>query len=686
MWKLGSLISLFPLFIILPNTLADRTKAKIYTDLVSVKGCFRRLNSDEPVGCQSSFNGNVGVIHVVRTGIQADLDFVLKTGQNTPYVPVLNPVDFTKENAIELIHAHDKDGRINGVIIDGVNVTDAKTSGFSTDSACPNMRFGLYNGTEECHKWNLPGSGLFFHQFPFPVFLVRNATELGLLTNCFETHNDPDLPKNKPEVTHPLCGVELHSFMYAAVSSERCLRRSNKIDISAGTYDQQCDPLGDRNVFGFLGDPHSPKPTINSILMVSARLDALGFFEDVYPGADSPATGIIALLASAHTLKKVEDKLSAANKRVLFTLFAGESFDYLGSNRVVHDMTNGNKSKWPVTGNDSAFVPVQMEHLQHFLELSQLGLMEEGQVSAFTDSLDPTLVEAMKSIAPNVSLKLETPEGQIPPASLQQFLKAKRDLPGVVLAAHKETFVNKHYNSFLDLSDLQSKESLVDDLTKVATLAARSVLKAATGSDDVELEADKDIVEELVDCYVFDTNCTLFKKVATDTHSVNLLNKKQYEFTFYVSVLRATNTYRFFTSLILAFFLGDKVEVAKANCTGETHAWMMQGGEGGCVRAYVGTTEASSPAISPIEANLLYSVDAEKAKYSAVWTESVWSQNTLTARIFLIPSTTRQAVILTIGLLEFILCLVLFYFVDKRSHILFNITENNQVLTTAVES
>ena len=43
--------------------------------------------------------------------------------------------------------------------------------------------------------------------------------------------------------------------------------------------------------------------------MVTARLDSTGFFENVYPGADSPASGIVALLATAHTLKKVEDKV-----------------------------------------------------------------------------------------------------------------------------------------------------------------------------------------------------------------------------------------------------------------------------------------------------------------------------------------------------------------------------------------
>ena len=74
----------------------------------------------------------------------------------------------------------------------------------------------------------------------FNSSFLRNGTDLANIDgNCFKKFNDPSIAKNKPEVTYPLCGMELHSFMYGSVSSKRCLRRSTKIDISAGTYDQQ---------------------------------------------------------------------------------------------------------------------------------------------------------------------------------------------------------------------------------------------------------------------------------------------------------------------------------------------------------------------------------------------------------------------------------------------------------------
>ena len=52
------------LVVVFPSSVTcDRTKAKIYIDLLEAKGCFRRMNANGVVGCQSSYNGDVGVVH-----------------------------------------------------------------------------------------------------------------------------------------------------------------------------------------------------------------------------------------------------------------------------------------------------------------------------------------------------------------------------------------------------------------------------------------------------------------------------------------------------------------------------------------------------------------------------------------------------------------------------------------------
>ena len=98
---------------------------------------------------------------------------------------------------------------------------------------------------------------------------------------------------------------------------------------------------------------------------------------------------------------------------------------------------------------------------------------------------------------------------------------------------------------------------------------------------------------------------------------------------------------RSFVSLYVSVCVSSRVRLSPhlVLCSGHSRANPPSDGNASCVRAYVSTTEASSPAISNMEQNVLFSFDDEKAKTSAVWTESVWSPNTLTARIFLIPST-----------------------------------------------
>ena len=136
---------------------------------------------------------------------------------------------------------------------------------------------------------------------------LRNVTDTIRLRKCYDDYNNPKAKKNQRKMTYPLCGIQLLSFMHASSNAERCLRRRRKrtwMDFWGG--DKQCDPVGDRNVFGFLRE-RKPQTTMksSSIIMVTARLDAMSIFEDVAPGAGSPATGIIALLATAHTLARI---------------------------------------------------------------------------------------------------------------------------------------------------------------------------------------------------------------------------------------------------------------------------------------------------------------------------------------------------------------------------------------------
>ena len=106
-----------------------------------------------------------------------------------------------------------------------------------------------------------------------------------------------------------------------------------------------CDPLGGSNIFNTLLEISKKESiTNNSVVVLSARLDSFSMFDNLSPGADSALTSVVTLLSVANTLAKIKSEIIAkANNKtnVLFALFDGEAFDYIGSSRVVYDMNMG---------------------------------------------------------------------------------------------------------------------------------------------------------------------------------------------------------------------------------------------------------------------------------------------------------------------------------------------------------
>ncbi|XP_014873405.1 nicastrin-like [Poecilia latipinna] len=67
---------------------------KIYVKLNYTVPCVRLLNSTHQIGCQSSLSGDVGVLHVLES--EENLDFVLRSGRNPPYMVIMESSLFTR--------------------------------------------------------------------------------------------------------------------------------------------------------------------------------------------------------------------------------------------------------------------------------------------------------------------------------------------------------------------------------------------------------------------------------------------------------------------------------------------------------------------------------------------------------------------------------------------------------------
>ena len=73
---------------------------------------------------------------------------------------------------------------MSGVLV--LNDNNPSEKGFSPESQCPNENFGLYTddpkyGHCKAQKWitdDNPGANMMYYDWPFPVFLIRNQTDI----------------------------------------------------------------------------------------------------------------------------------------------------------------------------------------------------------------------------------------------------------------------------------------------------------------------------------------------------------------------------------------------------------------------------------------------------------------------------------------------------------------------------
>lgn len=221
---------------------------------------------------------------------------------------------FTKDVLYRLKNTNN----INGILLTK-NISQTPPDFYSPEDTCPNR----YSGHKKCNNdspWNPKGSSLLMEDWPFPMFFTevhtlnltkfsslrrahnfsltnvsfQNQTLIEAIKSCFWKHNAHDSEQQRHR---PLCALEMKSFMFAAINSDSCIKRSDfKLNFNPTLF---CDPLGDRNIHWPLGPINKDK---NSVILVTARLDASSLFDGISPGAGNVVTGLVTLLATAYYL------------------------------------------------------------------------------------------------------------------------------------------------------------------------------------------------------------------------------------------------------------------------------------------------------------------------------------------------------------------------------------------------
>jgi nicastrin len=228
-----------------------------------------------------------------------------------------------------------------------------------------------------------------------------------------------------------------------------------------------CDPLGDSNTVYFVAPRNKTTPSNGtrvesdrSVIVVAARMDALALFDQVEVGFDSPSTGLVTLLATAELVAeafRTTSSFKSGVENIMFLLLQGESFDYIGSSRLVYDMQHDAfpfnltealaESRFLHNGTQPLLAPGKVKA---WLELGQLGIGRPGAASSPLflhergDAAD--MMAALGNNAPAGLDVKSSRAGALPPCSAQSVLKERKDLPTVLVTNYDTQFQGDMYH------------------------------------------------------------------------------------------------------------------------------------------------------------------------------------------------------------------------------------------------
>ncbi|XP_068196621.1 nicastrin [Antennarius striatus] len=668
----------------------NSVEKKIYVHLNYTVPCVRLLNATHQIGCQSTLSGNVGVLHVLES--EENLDWVLSSGPNPPYLVILEFPLFTRSVMLKLKNGS---SRVAGVAVVAPNSNPPE--GFSPHTTCPNENTGVY--TEEygpafahCQAtvWNPLGNGLSYEAFDFPIFSLKDDNDTQVIRQCYLDHNRG---VNGSAPQYPLCAMQLYSHMSAVTDTATCMRR-NGINFSLNP-EIVCDPLEDYNVWAStrtLNNTAKGHKDGESVVIAAARLDSRSFFFDIAPGAESGVSGFITLLAAAHALRNATQE-AHPNRTILYTFFQGETFDYIGSSRMVYDMQNKQFA-------------VDLDNIHSVLEIGQVGLRSESKVWLHSDPVSRRnssindevrkLVENLQLAAGGLSISVEEPNVSqpLPPSSFQRFLRAQQ-IPGVVLQDHQSVFTNRFYESMYDNAEylnisyppnMTSDEQMefttetAKALTEVATMVARALYVQAGGAETQlsSINADSQMVTKMLYGFLVRSNNSWFQQLIPSDLASHLANRPT---NFYIGVSQQSSEPTLLVQYLLANLTGSATNITQENCQNQRededdkdkkhmyyYMWVQGAAppnsterEGFCVRSTVRLSKALSPAFEQ--------QDYTSRDFST-WTESRWKD--IKGRIFLVASHDLEMLTLGVGVGVLLTSLALIYIISSKADMLFS--------------
>ncbi|KAL1365396.1 hypothetical protein HN51_013432 [Arachis hypogaea] len=458
--------------------------------------CVRLLNLSGPIGCANPGRDKVlaPIIGFENVDGMSESSAILVSFEDFPslFNRISDDLSFAS--------------KVAGVLVKSRTDVQNNLKGFSPDQKFPQAQFAPYHNFS--YEWNPIGSGIMWKYYNFPVFLLTESATATIEEFVIRNEN------KKRAYTSNVAEFDLvmQTTKSGTHDSKSCLKEAT------------CLPLGGYSVWSSLPPINvSSSKQSKPIILAVASMDSASFFRDKSLGADSPISGLIALLAAVDALSHVHG-LGDLSKQLVFAVFTGEAWGYLGSRRFLVELEI----------NSDAVHGLTHSSIETVVELGSVGkgynegvknffAHKEGG-SAATDMTMTALKRAQESLlSENIKVASASASNPgIPPSSLMTFSKENSAISGVVLEDFDSVFVNKFYHSHLD--DLSNVNSSA--VVAAASLVARTLYILASDSKDVEdsvlasINVNVSLVKQLMGCLLAcdpGLSCELVNKYISPT-------------------------------------------------------------------------------------------------------------------------------------------------------------------------
>lgn len=241
-------------------------------------------------------------------------------------------------------------------------------------------------------------------------------------------------------------------------------------------------------------------------------------------------------MSVAHTLSNLlPDKLELKDPKLnlLFMVFNGESYDYIGSQRFVYDME---RKEFPLPQTRTNLI--NFDNIEFLLDLGTFDEISPIKMHTLKDlTYARTILKKLQHYATtpkyDFNLSFEAEQGyHMPPTSAQSFLRKNQSFPAAILnAPPNNPFYHSVYddgtnlkynytNSSLDFTRLMSRDEAskyfemdsvqmkIRNVSSIITMALYDVLTGKEYIDD--LFPSPVLIDEILYCFVKSQNCPLF--------------------------------------------------------------------------------------------------------------------------------------------------------------------------------